>query len=125
MIRVVLIDPVAAAVTEHTVQLDLDKLYELLACDNVEAFRYRNEFCYCDGRGRLHDTGDDLVPYCWLKGADYPVVGRIMIVGKPDHEGNETSCRLSREEVEAWVDRYERGPKRPVPPPRIYVRRDG
>lgn len=124
MIRIVLIDPEAGTVTEQTLHLNLGSLYSLIGCNTVDSFSYGGAFCYCDGEGLFREPdANGMLPQVWLKRADQPIVGRIVVVGRPDQNGNETDCTLSCDDVKAWVDRYEIGPLGPIPEPKVYVLR--
>jgi hypothetical protein len=128
-IRVVVVDPQTERVWEDTVELVLEHLYQLLGCRGVDLVALGHEpgtYIYCDDVG-LYRTPDDAgrLPITWLKGHGYPLVGRLVLVGPPDGEGDDTDCPLTVEEVQnriVWMG-CDRLP--PVPETRVFmVRRE-
>lgn len=117
--KFVLVDPKKRKVSEvdcAPVFHGKNGIYEVMGCELVQGFTFLDgvHTCYVDERGRVTGPEKEL-SYVHFKGADFPIAGRMLIMGPGDEEGKETPCRLEVSEVEALVAKYEDG-FIPVPP---------
>lgn len=122
-IRTILIDPEDQTVTVHHLELNLEKLYELLGCESVTLFGCGGGvYGYCDDMGFYRERDEQgRLPQIWFHGASQPIVGRVVLVGEPDGEGDETSCTLRVEQVWAGIERFALEPLPPVPETQIHI----
>lgn len=122
-IRTIVIDPEAQTVTVENLDLSLENLKRLLRCESVSiVYVGEGHYMYVDDVG-LYRKPDELgrLPQTWFHGASQPIVGRVLLVGTPDHEGDETSCTLHVAQVWAGIERFVLEPLPPIPPMQMHV----
>ena len=68
--------------TEITAQLQ--KMYELINCNMIEAIYVADVTGFCDEEGLIHNPEH----FCNVNGWPHPVAGNILFVGGPDFNGN-------------------------------------
>lgn len=106
--KAVLIDPATQAVTDIDLKPDADDpdtqlqhLYESIETDVIEGYGLRLDrhdvFIFCDELGMLRINGD--APATIFPNAPCPLVGRIVVVGRPDARGRATPCPLDADEL--------------------------
>jgi hypothetical protein len=116
-VRGILVDPETQEV--KAVQYsDLDSIYKLLDCTNIEYVALDDEHgAYIDGESKMCKPEEDEKVYnTWFHNAMFGIQGKILIIGPPGPDGEETGCKLPVYIVKNAIEKFTEGFEPPADP---------
>lgn len=105
-VRVVVVDATNKTVREQWIKPELQSYYKLIDCTCMESFVRTPKnfeeviFSYIDEHGGFTNKSRLIVK---TKHGNEMVIGNMVIIGTPDHDGEETDCPWSVDDVLKFI----------------------